>query len=130
MPVQADVDMARLSGAGLRGFFRIAEKWGLSGKEQMVLLGVSSRTTLDNWKKATKVRLSADTLERISYVLGMFKALQVIFGDTTAAQEWIRRPNRAPLFGGKSALDRMLSGRVADLYRVRQYLDAERGAWA
>jgi hypothetical protein len=46
------------------------------------------------------------------------------------ADEWVRRPNAAPLFGGRSALDRMLGGQVADLYVVRQYLDAQRGGKA
>ena len=66
-------------------------------------------------------------LERISYILGIYKALQLLLPDTRAADEWIRRPNEAAVFGGRSALDRMLSGNVADLYIVRQYLDAQRG---
>jgi hypothetical protein len=50
--------------------------------------------------------------------------------DTSAADGWVRKPNHAHIFGGKSALDRMLSGNVADLYVVRKYLDAMRGGWA
>ena len=53
--------------------------------------------------------------------------LQVLLPKPEAADGWIKKPNTAPLFGGKSALDRMLSGQVADLYVVRQYLDAQRG---
>jgi hypothetical protein len=53
--------------------------------------------------------------------------LQILLPDTQAADAWIRKPNNAPLFGGRPALERMLSGQVADLYVVRQYLDAERG---
>ena len=74
-----------------------------------------------------QVRLPRDTLERISYILGIYKALQLLLPDTRAADEWIRRPNEAAVFGGRSALDRMLSGNVSDLYDVRQYLDAQRG---
>ena len=58
---------------------------------------------------------------------GIYKSLQILIPDARAADEWVRKPNAAPPFGGRSALERMLSGQVADLYVVRQYLDAERG---
>jgi hypothetical protein len=64
-----------------------------------------------------------DSLERISYVLGIFKALQVLFPVPQIADDWVRQPNNAPIFGGASALDRMLAGNVCDLYVVRKYLD-------
>ena len=113
--------------AGLRAFSRIADLWHLSIAEQLTLLGLSSRSTYFKWRKESQVRLPRDTLERISYLLGIYKALQLLLPDTRAADEWIRRPNEAAVFGGRSALDRMLSGNVADLYIVRQYLDAQRG---
>ena len=113
--------------AGLRAFGRIADLWHLSIAEQLTLLGLSSRSTYFKWRKEPQVRLARDTLERISYLLGIYKALQLLLPDTRAADEWIRRPNEAAVFGGRSALDRMLSGNVADLYNVRQYLDAQRG---
>ena len=113
--------------AGLRAFVRIAEAWHLSIAEQLTLLGLSSRSTYFKWRKEPQVRLPRDTLERISYLLGIYKALQLLLPEARAADEWIRRPNEAPLFGGRSALDRMLSGNVSDLYIVRQYLDAQRG---
>jgi len=122
-PLQAAV----AGGAGLRAFTRIAELWHLSIVEQLSLLGITSRSTYFKWRKEAQPRLPRDTLERLSYLLGIYKALQLLLPDTRAADEWIRRPNDAPLFGGKSALERMLSGNVADLYTVRQYLDAQRG---
>ena len=119
---------AHAAGAvGLGAFARIAELWHLSIAEQLTLLGLSSRSTFFKWRKEPQVRLPRDTLERISYILGIYKALQLLLPDTRAADEWVRRPNEAALFGGRSALDRMLSGNVADLYIVRQYLDAQRG---
>lgn len=113
--------------AGLRAFASIAELWKLSIAQQLTLLGIASRSTYFKWRKDPDARLPRDTLERLSYLLGIFKALQLLLPDSKAADEWIRRPNEAPPFGGQSALDRMLSGNVADLYIVRQYLDAERG---
>ena len=66
-------------------------------------------------------------MDRISYILGIYKALQILLPDTGAADNWIRQPNNASFFNGQSALDRMRGGKVADLYVVRQYLDAQRG---
>jgi hypothetical protein len=124
-----DYDRKAHSGPALRTFFRIAEAWGLSNDEQMTLLG-TERSTYYKWKRERDGLLSKDTLERISYILGIYKALHILLPNDQAADTWIRRPNTAPVFGGKSALDRMRSGQVSDLYVVRQYLDAQRGGWA
>ena len=123
-------DRRGLSGPALRTVFRIAELWNLSADEQMTLLGITARSTFFKWKKDADAILPKDTLERISYVLGIYKALQILLPDEKAADAWVKRANEAPLFAGRSALDRMLSGQVADLFVVRQYLDAQRGGWA
>ena len=120
------IDRQRLSGPALRTFFRIAQLWGLSVNEQMILLGLTARSTFFKWKKNPNTVLPKDTLERISYILGVYEALQILLPDERAADEWVKLPNTAPLFAGRSALDRMLSGQVADLFVVRQYLDAQR----
>jgi hypothetical protein len=116
-----------LGGPGLRAFANIAEAWGLTVAEQLQLLGIASRSTFFKWRRETSPRLPRDTLERLSYLLGIYKSLQILLPDPKAADEWVRRPNSAGLFGGRSALDRMLSGQVADLYVVREYLDSQRG---
>jgi hypothetical protein len=118
-----------LADAGFRAFLRIAELWQLSVDEQLLLLGQPARSTYFKWKKDGPAELPADTQERLSYVLGIYKALQILLPDAARADEWVRKPNDAPLFGGRSALERMLSGQVADLYVVRQYLDAQLGGW-
>jgi hypothetical protein len=123
-------DRRVLSAPALGAFFRVANLWKLSVAEQMTLLGITARSTYFQWKKNANVELPKDTLERISYLLGIYKALQILLPDTQAADAWVRQPNQAPLFGGQSALDRMLSGHVADLFVVRRYLDAQRGGWA
>jgi hypothetical protein len=120
-----------LSAAGLRAFFNIARDWALNTDEQMVLLGAPGRSTFFKWKSAPEsADLKRDTLERLSYLLGIYKALQILLPDTAAADAWVKKPNSAPGFGGRSALERMLGGNVADLLVVRQYLDARRGGWA
>ena len=127
-PVRTNTsDFAAAGGAGLRAFANIAERWGLTVAEQLKLLGIASRSTFFKSRREREPRLPQDTLERLSYLLGIYKALQILLPDPRAADEWVRKPNAAAPFGGGSALDRMLSGQVADLYLVRQYLDAERG---
>jgi Protein of unknown function (DUF2384) len=69
-------------------------------------------------------------LERLSYLFGIYAALQILLPVPERANAWIRKPNTAPFLGGQSALDRMLGGQVGDLFAVRQYLDAERGGKA
>lgn len=120
-----------ISAAGLRAFFNIAQAWGLNTDEQMTLLGSPGRSTFFKWKSAPEnADLKRDTLERLSYLLGIYKALQILLPDSSAADAWVKKPNAAPLFAGKSALERMLGGNISDLLAVRQYLDARRGGWA
>lgn len=116
-----------LGGPALRTFFNLARAWELSEREQMKLLGLNSRSTFHAWKGGRVSKVSRDTLERISYLLGIFKAINILLPDAKRADEWMRLPNKAPLFGGRSALDRMTTGNIGDLYVVRQYLDAQRG---
>ena len=126
----SDTDRKELSGPGFQAFIKIADLWGLSTKQQIKILGLSSRSTFFKWKRDSHPELPLDTLERISYILGIYKALQILLPDSNAADSWIKRPNSAPVFGGKSALDKMLTGLVADLFLVRQYLDAQRLGWS
>lgn len=114
-----------LGGPALRTFFRIADAWHLSEAEQMKLLAISSRPTLHRWRVGKAARLGRDRLERISYVLGIFKAINILLPDPTRASAWMRAKNSADVFGGGTALERMSRGNVADLYVVRQYLDAQ-----
>lgn len=125
------VDLAspEAAGAALRTFFRLADAWSLSVHEQTVVLGVA-RTTLYQWKQGKVAPLDRHLLERLSHLFGIYSALQILFPATRRAAEWVRKPNTAPLFAGRSALDRMLGGQVADLFVVRQYLDAQRGGKA
>ena len=119
------LDRKELTGPALRTFFSIADAWDLSEAEQMKLLGLDSRSTLQNWKRGEVAALGKDALERISYVFGIYKGLQILVPQT--ADAWVRKPNKASVFGGASAIARMASGNVADLYVVRQYIDGQRG---
>jgi hypothetical protein len=125
---QLSSDSAKVSKAALLTFFNIATAWSLNADEAMTLLGLDSRSTYFKWKKQPEsAKLGPDKLERLSYIFGIYKALQVLLPKADAADQWLKRPNAAIPFQGKSALERMLTGHVADLYVVRQYLDGQRG---
>lgn len=125
-PLTASTD--QLSAAGLRAFARIAELWHLTVDEQLCLLGQPPRSTFFAWRKHPEAaRLPRDTLERLSNLLGIYKSLQILLPDPAAADAWVRQPNTAVPFGGRSALQCMLAGNVSDLNAVRRYLDGVRG---
>lgn len=128
-PTYLSLSSADAAAAALRTFWRLAESWKLTPAEQMTLLGVG-RSALYQWKAGKVGPLDRHVLERLSYLFGIYAALQLLLPDAQRAAEWVRKPNAAPLFGGGSALQRMLGGQVADLYVVRQYLDAQRGGKA
>lgn len=127
----APISRAQMGGAGLRAFQGIAREWALTPKEQLALLAVPE-TTYRRWKTAAlegkDVPLDPGTFERLGYILGIYKNLHILLPQNPA--QWIRNPNSNPIFGGKPALNRMMAGNVADLFVVRQYLDAWRGGWA
>lgn len=111
----------------LKGFFAITGRWGLDPEQARSLLGGIGKTTFYKYRALPEVVLNRDTLERISYVLGIHKALRMLFPDEARAAAWVQKPNAAAPFNGHSALDWMLQGRVVDLSDVRRYLDAQRG---
>lgn len=125
-----DETNAALFAASLRAFFRLAEEWQLSEAEQTILLGSPSSSELLNWRRGEIGSADGETLRRVSYLLGIYKAIHTLLPNPDRANAWIRAANSAPLFHGKSALDRMLGGRAADLHAVRAYLDPQLGKGA
>ena len=121
-------DPRRVSSAALQGFFNLSERWGLTASQERTLLGSPPESTFFKWKaEKTARRLGRDVLDRISYLLGIYKALNILLPSPGAADEWVKKPNAASMFQGQSALDRMLGGSLVDLADVRRYLDAQRG---
>jgi hypothetical protein len=120
-----DLDDPRASAVAKKTFFRIMDLWGVTNDQAQVLLGNPSRSTFFSWKKGEGGNLPRDAFERVSYVIGIYKALQILFTDDTRADAWVTKPNDA--FGGTSALERMMAGNVSDLHAVRAYLDYARG---
>jgi hypothetical protein len=110
---------------GLKAFFRIMDAWGVDNESARILLGRPSRATFYLWKKGEVRGAPHDTVRRVSYVLGIYKALQLLFRAPDQADGWVKRSNA--LLGGQSALERMCAGDVTDLAAVRALLDAARG---
>lgn len=124
------VNELHLSKAALRAFFALSEKWQLTRDQSITLLGRPSVSTYHNWKNLKSSSLSHDTLERISYLLGIHKTLRIIFSrNPESVISWIHKPNKHALFAGRSALEKILSGSITDLFIVREYLDSHRGGW-
>lgn len=118
-----------MSGPAIRTFFNIAAAWKLKGDEQRALLGWPSPSTFFKYKAGNVASLPYDTLERISLVLGIYKALHILYPEADLADRWVRLPNANPLFGGKPALALMTEAGIDGLYQVRRLLDARRGGW-
>lgn len=113
-------------GTLLPAIFNIFSLWRLTGQQQMTLLGLSNEKTLYNWKnQPEKAKLTRDCLERASYILGIYRALQVLFPDEAQSDRWLHTPNDNPLFGGSAPIEKMLGGLVVDLAVVREHLDSQ-----
>jgi hypothetical protein len=121
----------RLSGPGLRTFLAIADLWGLSEEQRLLVLGLPSRSTYYGWVKAVRahrdITLDVDVLTRISALLGIHQALGVLHPDESAGIAWLRTPHAAPVFGGQPPLALVASGTQDGLLTVRRFLDAARG---
>lgn len=116
---------ASLAGPGLRAFARIADAWGLDDHQQLAILGRPLGEAFAQLEEGTSDDLFPETLERISCVLGIYRALHILFPQQQQADSWIRRPNTGGPFRGSTALSLMCSGRLVDLAVVREYLEAQ-----
>ena len=116
----------RLSDGAVRAFFNIMETWKISDTQAMALLGGMSNGAFYTLKKGGGKRLDEDRIRRISYLVGIFKALNILY-DQELADKWISLPNSNRIFGGKAPLDYMLRGGLPAFQTVRRLLDARRG---
>jgi hypothetical protein len=118
---------ARLTPAAVDGVVRLAEIWRLTSAEVVALLGdVSERTWFRMKKGEWSGLLSQDTLTRISALVGIFKGLRLLFSEPLSDQ-WVRLPNKGPLYAGQRPLDAMIEGGIPKMLEVRRHIDALRG---
>jgi hypothetical protein len=128
LPRPAELPDKRLIAPAMKGFFLIMERWGIDNERARILLGAPAARTFYLWKSGQVARVPMDTLRRIGYVSGIWKALQIVYADAALADRWVKAPNLA--FAGLSPLDRMAAGDVTDLAAVRSYIDAARAPWS
>ena len=112
--------------AMFRASLNLFRLWGVNADQAATILDVPRRT-FARWQAGDVGRLGRDGKARLSNLMGIHKALKIVFTEASRGYGWIKAPNAA--FGGRSALDVMLGGELTDLMRVRRYLDAERGGW-
>lgn len=112
--------------AMFRAALNLFGKWELTDEQAATLLDMPVRS-YRRWKAEGAGRFSRDGRSRLSNLMGIHKALRIIFLESARGYAWIRAANAA--FGGASALEVMLGGELTDIMRVRRYLDAERGGW-
>lgn len=115
------------AGALARTTVNLFKVWNLSDAEACTLLGGMSSRTWARWKDGNIGRIDRDLRMRMAHLMGIHKGLRYLFKDPARGYAWIRKPNSA--FGGRSALDLMLRGDMSDLSALREWIDAERGAW-
>ena len=124
--LNARAERERLSQSALKGFFKLTAAWQVRDDDARELLGGLSSSSFYEWKKNPDRVLEVDRITRISYLLGIYKALHILYGDKLA-DEWIMLPNKNPVFAGRTPLSYMLAGGLLSMQTVRKLLDARRG---
>lgn len=119
-------ERARLSPASITGFLEIMRHWQLRDDDARALLGGMAASSFYELKKQPDRVLEEDRLRRISYLVGIFKALNILYGEALA-DRWISLPNSNRIFGGRAPLDYLLRGGLPAFATVRRLLDARRG---
>lgn len=106
-----------------KSLIHLVERFNFKESEARILMGDMPRSTYT----AHRAKLSRDQKERVSYLLGIYKALHILFDDRVQARTWINRSNTLPPFNGLTPKEYMLEGSIVRLADVRKYLDFWRG---
>jgi uncharacterized protein (DUF2384 family) len=130
-PPASPVEASGYTSAEIRAMQRtvgnIFARWGVTDGEAAVILGGISAKTFRRWREEAYGRVNRDLADRLSLVLGIHKALRIIFREPAAGYDWMRRPNAE--LGGVTPVALLQRGGMGDLERLRRYLDAVRGGW-
>ena len=124
--LSAKSERERLSASAIKAFFQLAARWRIKDEDARELLGGLSSSAFYEWKKNPDRMLDVDRITRISFLIGIYKALHILYGDKLA-DEWVLLPNKNIIFAGHAPLQYMLSGGLIAMQTVRKLLDARRG---
>jgi hypothetical protein len=116
----------RLSPSAIKAFFNIMGKWNVRDEDARALLGGISHGQFYDMKKKPQRVLDTDMLTRISYLVGIFKALNILYSEKLA-DAWTTRLNSNRIFGGQAPLAYMIKGGLPAMQTVRRLLDGRRG---
>lgn len=119
-------ERARLSPSAVKGFFNIADKWKIKDEQARELLGGLPSSSFYELKKNPNKTLDVDRITRISYLVGIYKALHILYGNELA-DNWVKMPNQNRVFKGASPIEYMEAGGIVAMQSVRALLDARRG---
>lgn len=115
----------RLSEPALKAFFNLMGRWKVRDEDARALLGGVSNGPFYEMKRNPARTLEIDRLTRISYLIGIFKALRILHSEPLA-DEWVHLPNQNPIFNGQAPLAYMVRGGLPAMQTVRRLLDARR----
>jgi len=118
--------LARLSPSAVKAFLMISEVWKLRDEDARQVLGGISNGAFYELKKKSRATLDQDRMTRISALIGIFKALNILYSKNLA-DRWVQLPNENPMFEGETPLTYMIKGGQPAMMRVRQLLDSRRG---
>jgi hypothetical protein len=124
--LSSKAERERLSASAIKAFFNIMQKWGVRDEDARALLGGVSNGQFYEMKKQPQRTLDADTLTRVSYLVGIFKALNILYSEKLA-DAWMQRSNTNRVFGGQAPLAYLIKGGLPAMDIVRRLLDARRG---
>lgn len=110
-----------------RTVINIFARWGVSDVQAATILGDIAPKTFRRWKKGEYGRVNRDLADRLSHLIGIHKALRMIYAEPARGYAWMQRPNAT--FAGKTPVEVLLQGGMSDLERLRRYLDSVRGGW-
>jgi len=115
----------RLSAPALKAFFNMMSRWKVRDEDARALLGGVTNGPFYEWKRNPDRVLDADRLTRVSFLIGVFKALNILHGRALADQ-WVSLPNSHPIFAGQTPLAYMIRGGLPAMQIVRRLLDSRR----
>jgi hypothetical protein len=121
----ARAERERLSPPALKAFFTLAARWKLRDEDARALLGGVTNGPFYEMKRNPERVLDTDRLTRVSYLVGIYKALHILHADALA-DEWVQLPNTNPVFDGETPLAFKIRGGLPAMQAVRRLLDARR----
>ena len=111
-----------------RAVTRLFELWALPSADQLMLLGLNetNRIALQRYARGEALAANRDLLERVGHLLGIHKALKLLYPkNAEIVTGWMSSPNAR--FDGATPVDIARRFGFAGLLMVRGTLDRMRG---